>query len=112
MDHLLRLYRSSLATVLSSHDSQEAFGMVLLESMSCGTRVIAADIPGVREVASVGGTVVEPNSESALADAMIESAETSVSNAEMGELHRRIDEAYSWNSVAAMTSSVYRELLD
>lgn len=63
-------------------------------------------------MASVGGTVVEPNSESALADAMVESAETSVSNAEMGELHRRIDEAYSWNSVAAMTSSVYRELLD
>ena len=111
-DSLLRLYRSSIATVLSSHDSQEAFGMVLLESMSCGTRVIASDIPGVREVAAIGGTIVEPNSESALAGAMTEAAMKDIAGADMDELHRRIDESYSWDRVASMTAGVYRELLD
>jgi glycosyltransferase involved in cell wall biosynthesis len=110
-DELLRLYRSSVATILSSHNPQEAFGMVLLESMSCGTRVIAADIPGVREVASIGGAVVEPNSETSLADAMAEAAQATYSSSDMVALHKKIEERFSWSRIATMTSDVYRELL-
>jgi len=43
-------YRSADVTVLPSVNSGEAFGIVLTESMACGTPVIASDLPGVRSV--------------------------------------------------------------
>lgn len=110
-DELLRLYRTSVAMVLASHDHQEAFGMTLAESMSSGTPVIAAKIPGVMDVASVGGTVVEPGSAQALADAMIVTASTRRSTEDKAALHSKIEERFSWKSVAARTAAVYDELL-
>ena len=111
-EDLRDLYRSSVATVLSSHDKQEAFGMTLLESMACGTPPIATDIPGVREVAALGGMVVAPESEEALAQAMIEAAEASGQDITRAmELHSRVEESYSWRAVASKTRDLYAELL-
>lgn len=110
-EELRRLYQSAIATVLASHDHQEAFGMVLAESMSCGTPVIAADIPGVGDVASVGGTVVQPRSEQALAEAMIAAAEGKTSPSQRQGLHEKIENTYSWKKVAERTAEVYRELI-
>lgn len=108
---LLKLYQGSTATVLASHDHQEAFGMTLVESMSCGTPAIAADIPGVRDVASVSGTPVDPGSAEALAKAMIDVAQRRTSPSERLRLHERIEELYSWRRVAERTADVYKELL-
>ena len=108
---LLRLYRTSTAMVLASHDHQEAFGMTLVESMSCGTPVIAARIPGVMDVASVGGTVVDPESADALAEAMIAAASSTHGPEEKVRLHSIVEDRFSWRSVASRTSSVYDELL-
>jgi glycosyltransferase involved in cell wall biosynthesis len=46
---LAPVYRSADVTVLPS-SPPESFGMVLVESMACGTPVIASNIPGVRTV--------------------------------------------------------------
>lgn len=108
---LLKLYQTSAATVLASHDHQEAFGMTLVESMSCGTPVVAARIPGVMDVASIGGKVVEPASAVALAEAMIDATRTELTPTQKQELHSRIDEMFSWKSIATRTSAVYEELL-
>lgn len=43
-------YQKSILTVLPSTDKAEAFGLVLTESMACGTPVIASDLPGVRTI--------------------------------------------------------------
>jgi glycosyltransferase involved in cell wall biosynthesis len=43
-------YRAATVTVLPSTAMGEAFGLVLLESMACGTPVMASDLPGVRSV--------------------------------------------------------------
>lgn len=42
-------------TVLPSLNSTESFGMVQVESMTCGTPVVASDLPGVREPLAVTG---------------------------------------------------------
>ena len=47
---LRELYRAAEVTVLPSTTTEEAFGIVLIESMSSGTPVIASDLPGVRTV--------------------------------------------------------------
>jgi glycosyltransferase involved in cell wall biosynthesis len=69
---LLRLYRSSAATVLPSTTREEAFGVVLIESMACGTPVVASALPGVRGVIEDGaqGLLVPPGDADALAGAL------------------------------------------
>lgn len=60
-------------TVLPSLNSTESFGMVQIRSMSCGTPVVAADIPGVRQpVLQTGfGRIVPPGDAHALAAAVV-----------------------------------------
>lgn len=108
---LRALYRSSTATVLSSHDQQEAFGMTLLESMGCGTPVVTMNIPGVREVAALGGTAVMPYTAESFADEMVNTASRHLSAGERTEMHARVEERYSWTSVAKMTAEIYNEIL-
>jgi glycosyltransferase involved in cell wall biosynthesis len=47
---LRALYRAGALTVLPSVTREEAFGIVLIESMASGTPVVASDLPGVRTV--------------------------------------------------------------
>ena len=71
-EELVRKYRESLVTVLPSvyddcygthTEVPELFGLVLLESMSCGTPVIAADVASLPEIVEQGvtGFLVPPN---------------------------------------------------
>ena len=54
-DDLVTFYSLIDVLVLPSVDPLEAFGMVQVEAMLCGTPVIASDMPGVREVISKTG---------------------------------------------------------
>jgi len=60
-------------TVLPSLNSTESFGIVQVESMACGTPVVASDLPGVRvPVCKTGmGLVVPPANAEKLAQALI-----------------------------------------
>ncbi len=49
-EELILQYQSADLLVLPSINSHEAFGLVLIEAMSCGLPVIASDLPGVRSV--------------------------------------------------------------
>lgn len=53
-DDLPKYYSRASATILPSIDKSEAFGIVLIESMSCGTPVVTSLLPGVRTVATQG----------------------------------------------------------
>ncbi len=67
-------YHVCEALVLPSINSTESFGMVQIESMTCGTPVVATDLPGVRQpVQSTGmGQIVPPRDPKALAEAILQ----------------------------------------
>ncbi len=48
-DEMTAFYRMCDVTVLPSLNSTEGFGLVQIESMICGTPVVASDLPGVRQ---------------------------------------------------------------
>lgn len=59
---LIENFQQAKVLVLPSINSNEAFGIVLIEAMACGTPVIASDLPGVRTVFEneKSGLLVEP----------------------------------------------------
>ncbi len=69
---LSAFYQQCEVTVLPSTNSTESFGIVQVESMACGTPVVASDLPGVRQpVMMTGmGRMVPPADPQALAEAI------------------------------------------
>src|SRR4030095_5579449 len=69
-DALPAYYRSADVVALPSVDRTEAFGLVLLEALACGTPVVASRLPGVRTLVEDGrtGYLVEPGNVDELAD--------------------------------------------
>jgi glycosyltransferase involved in cell wall biosynthesis len=67
---LKAFYRLCEVTVLPSTNSTESYGIVQVESMSCGTPVVASDMPGVRQPVRLTGMgrLVPPANAQALAE--------------------------------------------
>ncbi|MEK6976218.1 MAG: glycosyltransferase family 4 protein [Candidatus Thermoplasmatota archaeon] len=105
------LYRGARLTVLPSVTCQEAFGISLLESMACGTPVVASRLPGVAELAGLGGLVAEPGDATDLA-ARLSTALDDDALPCGKPLASAIHAAYSWQAVADRLESVYREVAD
>ena len=66
-------FHSCEVTVLPSVNSTESYGMVQVESMKCGTPVVASNIPGVRVPVRETGTglIVPQRDGRALAEAIV-----------------------------------------
>jgi glycosyltransferase involved in cell wall biosynthesis len=69
-EDLVDLYRAATVTVLPSTTQGEAFGIVLIESMACGTPVVASALPGVRGVMDRAGIATPPGDVAALGSAI------------------------------------------
>jgi len=69
---LVKAYQAASCLILPSINNNEAFGIVLLEAMACGTPVIATAVPGVRKVFHDGkeGYYFTPSNEKELAEKM------------------------------------------
>ncbi len=67
-------FKACDVTVLPSVNSTESFGLVQIESMICGTPVVASNLPGVRQpVRRTGmGKIIPLRDASALAEAVLE----------------------------------------
>ena len=99
-DELLRWYQQSHFLLLPSAPGKESFGMVMVESLACGTPVVALAAPtgGAAEIVSheVNGLLVQPNQ---MADAIVSAFADAARYADMRAAARRTAvEQYSLNS--------------
>ena len=108
---LPELYGNARLTVLPSVNTQEAFGIALLESMATGTPVVASDLPGVREVAGVAGATASPGDVEALADVVADAWQNPSVFGSRAQIRARVEERYAWPSVVARLEAVYEEAL-
>lgn len=99
----LSLLRRSWATLLAS--PKEGWGISNLEAAACGTPVIAADAPGVRESVRDGDTgfLVRPNAPQAFATAIERLCADPGLVTEMGVAGRRFAEYFTWDRAAQET---------
>lgn len=105
------LARASLLA-LPSLSRLEAFGIVLLEAMACGTPVAASDIPGVRDVAREAGFVFPPGDYIRLSEIINELLSDEGEVRLIGEKGKRVvREKYSWEVVANSLVELYESLV-
>ena len=106
-DELPALYGSHRLTVLPSANGQEAFGIVLLESMATGTPVVASELPGVREVARVAGLTAPPRDPGALARVVVKAWREPRAFGSPAQIRARVAERFSWARVVEQLEAVH-----
>lgn len=113
-DHrLIAEYREANVTILPSIDKSEAFGLVLIESMACGTPVIASNLPGVRSVVDhlETGLLVYPNDIADLAMAI----DTLATNVDLYDKMQKntqkiVEKRYRWPKVIEKLEQMYKNV--
>lgn len=105
-------YRLADITVLPSTDRSEAFGLVLLESMSSGTPVIASNLPGVRSLVEENktGWLVKPGDSQDLFFKLKEALEGNERLKTMGREAREIAREYDWDKLAVKLNQIILKL--
>ena len=110
-EEMAAFFHESEVLVLPSINSTESFGLVQVESMECGTPVVASDMPGVRIPVEVSrmGIVVPPANAQELARALI--AILKNPDAYRGEPEALI-QLSTPDSVAAQYEDIFNSLKD
>ncbi len=102
-------YSGAVALVFPS--IEETFGLPVLESMACGTPVIASDIAVFREVSGGAALLVDPYSPSALAQAMRAVLEDKDLRRELRDRGLERARSFTWERTAELTVEGYRMVL-
>jgi glycosyltransferase involved in cell wall biosynthesis len=108
-ERMALFFRACDVTVLPSLNSTESFGLVQIESMLCGTPVVASDLPGVRQpVLTTGmGRIVPRRDPLALASAVLEVLER---RPELTVDPSGLRATYDPSTVAARYTDLFEEL--
>ena len=112
-DDIPAVWRDSHIAVLPSY--REGLPKTLLEAASCGRPIVAADVPGSREIARDGESalLVRPRDPAALAAAILRLAEDPALRARLGASGRRlVEREFSEEHITAATLALWRRLLD
>jgi glycosyltransferase involved in cell wall biosynthesis len=100
----------SVADVYVCPSLAEGFGLPLIDAMARGCRVVAHDIPVLREVGGDVATYADARQPSALAEAILRATHTPPSAAEKSRAAARAA-TFSWDTAAAGTAAVLLETL-
>jgi starch synthase len=112
-EDVIQLY--SHAAVFCCPSVYEPFGIINLEAMACGTPVVASAVGGIIEVVEDGitGLLVPPGQPRELAAALNAVLGDPARATAMGAAGRkRVEEHFSWASVAARTEALYVEAIE
>lgn len=110
---LVKLYNRANCCVLPSINMNEAFGIVLVQAMACGTPVIASDLPGVRTVVqnNKNGYLVPPRDHKELAsrlDFLLQDPQRSHNFGEFG--YTLAQKQYNWRVIGAQLDELYKNV--
>ena len=106
---LVALYRSAAALVYPSR--YEGFGLPVLEAMSCGTPVIAANTSSIPEVLGDAGVLLPSEDEDAWHVAIARVLDDPGHVAQLTARGLARAASFSWQRTALETAAVYRKLL-
>jgi glycosyltransferase involved in cell wall biosynthesis len=104
----------SHCTVFCCPSVYEPFGLINLEAMGCEAPVVASAVGGILEVVEDGktGLLVPPAQPDALAEALNRVIANPTLARDMGRAGRkRVEEKFSWASVAERTEQVYADAI-
>lgn len=106
-EQMPEIYNQADALALAS--ANEGMPNVVLESLACGTRVVATDVGGVGEVMNSpsAGLLVQERSSEAFRDAIARVFRLDISM----EQTRRFAQRFAWGAVVNEQLSVYRRVL-
>lgn len=108
-DALVDLYRAADVCVVPSR-ALEGFGLVVLESLACGTPVVVTDVGGLPEsVAGLGDELVVPAEDAASLRARLWDAMTGTRPLPTAERCRAHAERFGWARAAERHRALYRE---
>jgi glycogen synthase len=110
-DDVIQLYTH--AELFACPSVYEPFGIINLEAMGCGTAVVASGVGGILEVVVDGetGILTKPNDPAGLAAAMNRLlADPAMARAMGAAGRKRVEELFSWESVAGRTMELYEEI--
>jgi rhamnosyl/mannosyltransferase len=115
VDDVAPFYHAADVFALPSVERSEAFGLVQLEAMACGTPVVNTwldtAVPTV-SLDGVTGRTVPPRDAQALGAALRELLDDDATRARFGDAaRRRVREVYDLDRMAAETAAVYRAAL-
>jgi glycosyltransferase involved in cell wall biosynthesis len=106
---LAQLYRCSLAFVYPS--LYEGFGIPLLEAMSCGTAVIAANNSSIPEVVGDAGLLFDSKNSDELTDRLLFIAENPIARKQLIQKGHHRTKRFSWDQTTTQTIAAYRTLV-
>ncbi|GAC1383651.1 MAG: glycosyltransferase family 4 protein [Herpetosiphon sp.] len=110
---LVHYYQMADVTALPSETMGEAFGLVLIESMACGTPVVASNLPGVRTVVQhdVDGLLIKPSDPAALAAAVRQLLHNDTVRKAMGQNGRhKVEACFTWEQLAVRLETLYYQV--
>jgi glycosyltransferase involved in cell wall biosynthesis len=115
IDNLPNYYRMADVTILPSTTMGEAFGLVLIESLACGTPVITSNLPGVRTIVSNGedGYLVRPGDVDDLCKKIKQILSLPDRQRDtMGAAGRnKVEQKYTWKKAGQQLESAYHQIL-
>lgn len=110
-ERLPLFYSAADVCVMPSY--YESFGMVALESLACGTPIVATDVGGMRHIVrrAEAGRIVRDNSPHHLASSISELLSQREEQEQHVEMRRAMMAEFSWPNIADMMLQEYDRIL-